>query len=336
MIGVGSVFSREYYELAASRLKEGGIMAQWFHVYDMHDGIVGLVLRTFNTVFPRVEVWDCGGGDIILLGSKIPWATTVEAYEKAFAREWVRKDLADIGILSPAALWARQLASQRTAFAIAQEGPIQTDWFPVLEYEAPKAFFLGQTSTLLSQFDERTGQAPLASPEKVGALESLDDATLRPIFGQYSSVNEDLRRQLQLRFQSGSISTDTASSLFTPPAARPIPVEAPPHVSKEIKQLFAACRLIAGNEAQKSEGIEAIEALLRSYRPNSDWPAARYAALAARASLSSGNAAKAKEILALAAPWAKGDAQVGYLARIADRETAARAPAISSPQVLPE
>ena len=33
-VGIGSVFSREYYELAASRLKPGGIMAQWFHVYE--------------------------------------------------------------------------------------------------------------------------------------------------------------------------------------------------------------------------------------------------------------------------------------------------------------
>src|SRR5205085_109319 len=47
MAGVGSVFSREFYELAAHRLKPGGIMTQWFHLYEMHDGIVLLVLRTF-------------------------------------------------------------------------------------------------------------------------------------------------------------------------------------------------------------------------------------------------------------------------------------------------
>src|SRR5207237_10540443 len=70
MAGVGSVFSREYYELAASRLKEGGVMAQWFHLYDMHDGIVSLVLRTFGTVFPCGEVWDTGCADVVLLGSK--------------------------------------------------------------------------------------------------------------------------------------------------------------------------------------------------------------------------------------------------------------------------
>ena len=72
MVGVGSVFSREFYELCASRLKDGGIMTQWFHVYEMHDGIVQLVFHTFATVFPHVELWDPGTGDLILLGSQKP------------------------------------------------------------------------------------------------------------------------------------------------------------------------------------------------------------------------------------------------------------------------
>ena len=69
MVGVGSVFSREYYELAASRLKPGGLMAQWFHVYDMQDDILELVLRTYSSVFSYIEIWDTSGGDIVMLGS---------------------------------------------------------------------------------------------------------------------------------------------------------------------------------------------------------------------------------------------------------------------------
>ena len=39
-VGIGSVFSREFYKIAAGRLKPGGIMAQWFHVYEMQDDMV--------------------------------------------------------------------------------------------------------------------------------------------------------------------------------------------------------------------------------------------------------------------------------------------------------
>jgi spermidine synthase len=164
MAGVGSVFSKEYYELSASRLKEGGIMTQWFHLYDMHDGIVTLVLRTFSRVFPYVELWDCGAGDVILMGSKRAWPSSLTHAETTFEREGAREDLARIGIHSPRALLARQAASQKTGFAIAGSGPIQSDMFPILEYEAPRAFYLGITATTLEQFRAFSQSIGLAIP----------------------------------------------------------------------------------------------------------------------------------------------------------------------------
>jgi hypothetical protein len=197
MAGVGSVFSREYYELGARRLKEGGIMAQWFHIYDMHDGIVSLVLRTFGSVFPHMEIWDSGSGDLILLGSMKPWASDPSIYQRLFERRLPRQDFERIGIKSPEALWARQLASQQTAFAIAGEGPVQSDLFPVLEYEAPRAFFIGTRARSMAKFDERTWQSELAPVEKRHALAGLDDKTLLPIFAEFSTINDDLRNHLQ-------------------------------------------------------------------------------------------------------------------------------------------
>ena len=72
-------------------------------------GFVGLVLRTFSSVFPFVEVWDTAHGDIVMLGSLQPWPSGPEAFAKSFALEGVRSDLAVIGIHSPEALWARQV-----------------------------------------------------------------------------------------------------------------------------------------------------------------------------------------------------------------------------------
>ena len=155
-IGVGSVFSREFYEVAASRLKTGGIMAQWFHLYETQDSLVELVLRTFSSVFPYVEVWDTGVGDIVILGSQQPWPSGPEVFRQGFAIERVRTDMEMIDMHSPEALMARQLASQRTGFAIAGKGPVQSDLFPILEDEAPRAFYLGSGSSMLDHFDERT------------------------------------------------------------------------------------------------------------------------------------------------------------------------------------
>lgn len=191
-IGVGSVFSREFYELAASRLKPGGIMAQWFHLYETDDRIVELVLRTFGSVFPNMEVWDTGVGDIVILGSQQPWPTGPEVFRRGFAIERVRTDLEMIDIHSPEALMARQLASQQTGFAIAGKGPIQSDLFPILEYEAPRAFYVGAGSRLLDHYDERTYQQLLAPVPKSEILHSFENVNAQVIFSDFSTVNGQL------------------------------------------------------------------------------------------------------------------------------------------------
>lgn len=191
-VGVGSVFSKECYELAASRLKPGGIIAQWFHVYEMQDDIVELVLRTFSSVFPFVEVWDCGSGDIVMLGSLQPWRTGSDVFRQGFQNDRVRTDMWVIDIQSPEALWARQLASQRTGAAIAGNGPIQSDLNPILEYAAPRAFYIGAESQVLDRFDERTHQQLLAPADKRAILGSLPTVSVQLVLGGFLTVNNEL------------------------------------------------------------------------------------------------------------------------------------------------
>jgi hypothetical protein len=189
--GVGSVVSKEYYDLAASRLNPGGIVAQWFHVYEMEDRLVSLVLRTFSSVFPHIEVWD-NGGDIVMIGSLEPWESGLDVFRKGFAIDRVQADLWMIDIQSPEALLAKQLASQRTGFAIAGEGRIQSDMYPFLEYAAPRAFYLAAGSRMLDRYDERTHQQLLAPLEKRRALAAIPLSETQILFGEFSSVNGEL------------------------------------------------------------------------------------------------------------------------------------------------
>jgi spermidine synthase len=191
-VGTGSVFSKEYYQLAASRLKPGGIVAQWFQIYETQDHIVDLVLRTFCSVFPYVEVWDAGVGDVVLLGSMQPWPTGPEVFQKGFSIPRVRTDMEMIDIRTPEQVLARQLASQQTGFAIAGTGPIQSDLFPVLEYAAPRAFFLSAGARMLDGYDERTRQQLLGPAEKRNSLATLPLANTQLIFDTFSTVNGEL------------------------------------------------------------------------------------------------------------------------------------------------
>ncbi len=314
-VGIGSVFSREFYELAAARLKPGGIMVQWFHLYEMHDGIVELVLRTFTSVFPNVEIWDSCDGDIIMLGSQQPWKSNPEIFAKGFSIPAVRETFEKLGVHSPTALFARQLASQRTAFAITGPGPMQSDLFPVLEYAAPFAFYLGENSRMIEKFDERTRQQLLAPTEKSALLRSLKPDEIQSVFSKYSSVN-----------------TEICTALRHLPAAENIPCllksDAPliaPLLAfgTNTAALSEAASLLGRSPAETSQGIADIEVMLQTQPANTNVIAAQWASLAGTAALGLGNYTKTAQLILLAQKFNPDDAQAAFLLRILAREAPA-------------
>ena len=331
MVGVGSVFSREYYELGASRLKAGGVMAQWFHVYDMHDGMVNLVLRTFGSVFPQMEIWDSGSGDLILLGSLEPWASNPSIYRRVFERPVPQKDFEMIGITSPEALWARQLASQRTAFAIADSGPVQSDLFPVLEYEAPRAFYIGAKAKDLGRFDERTCQLELSPLEKRRALEAMDEKTVQRVFSDYSTINEELGSFLAWRFHNSTGAAEYRPSwpCVFKRAGQSATVEPPSGLNDEATKLLAAVSKMQRNGAERIEGIDTVSALLDSYGPGSDWSVPHYAALAAKSSIAMCDYKRGIDLVSAALELNPDNPELRYLSRIIERERKASTRAVA-------
>jgi spermidine synthase len=324
MAGVGSVFSREYYELAARRLNDGGVMAQWFHIYDMHDGIVRLVLRTFGSVFPHMEIWESGSGDLILLGSMTPWSSDPATYQQVFERTMPRRDLEVIGINSPESLWARQMASQHTAFAIAGDGPIQSDLFPILEYEAPRAFFIGTRARDVAKYDERTWQSQLAPLEKQRSLAALDDKSLHAVFAEYSTVNDDLKDHLQWRYRKG-VGTSAAFRPDWPCLFKTNEVAnmiVPADAGEEWQRLATATAAMQKGGAEKLAGIDTVIDLLRRRDKTSDWSVTYYSAMAARTSIVAGDAARAEQVLQTALQLRPGDSELSYLQRVASRQRA--------------
>jgi len=327
MAGVGSVFSKEYYELAASRLKDGGVMVQWFQLYEMHDGIVGLVLRTFGNTFPHLEIWDTGTGDIVMLGSRTPWASSFKEWNRVFERPAAREDLASIGINSVAQLAARQFASQRTAFAIAGDGPTQSDLFPVLEYQAPRARYLGISARMIARFDERTHQREFASPERLAALGSLTTEQLAQTFGTFWTINEDLQKHVVWR-----LSYETLPGVTEPVELRAIPCVfrstntpalPPPLMSRvpEVSQkIVAAATLLSGPPAQRTQGADTVETMIRERQPDADWSAARLAVQATRTTWGLVEPAKTRSLIQLGLEWEPGNAELQYFARILERE----------------
>jgi len=331
---IGSVFSREFYELAAKRLKPGGIMVQWFHVYEMHDGIVEMVLRTFGSVFPVMEIWDTNEGDIALLGSDRPWRTTLEDLRRAYQNEKVRKDMESVGLNTPEALLARLFASQRTAPCIAGPGPMQTDGFPVLEYEAPVAFFIGTKATGMARYDERTWQEGFAPVERRRALAGLNDHQLRSIF-DHDTINPELWAIVAERLKRNGISVRKNKPIVVKPpcvfdpnagdAASMLPPNASEAVTRFVQARVALQR--GEGDFQKNEAIVrnalAVE-LAATGTKTPEKGSADFAAVAARAAILNGEFDRAGEFISLGLKFDADDPELAYLARLRDREEMTR------------
>ena len=337
--GIGSVFSREFYELAASRLEPGGIMAQWFHIYEMHDGIVELVIRTFSSVFPHMEIWEMQSSDLVLLGSEQPWESNPDTFARIFTRDGAREDLERIGLGSPEALLTRRLASQRTAPAIAGPGAMQSDVFPILEFDAPFAFYLGNLARGVYGYDERAWQSDLASPETRRAAAALG----REAFGRGTvegalTQNEALHRYFQWR-RGLALEPDqtlppfpdsaTFPVLFQPEGVYSGRPDLPPDVPIEWVRIHESEALLYAQPESRLKWAGRIEEQLRAVdwntAPDMDGvqPPAHFAAVAARAFLREGRWATADRCLTLGLERAPNDPGLKYLSRILRRWSAA-------------
>lgn len=155
--GVASLFTQDFYRDARSKLKPGGLFLQWFHLYELNDPTLKLVLRTFASEFQHVSLWETTPGrDLVIVGANGEGPPDFEAMEKELASPGVRADLARVGIRKLSTLLSLQSDDDAAVRAVAGPGPLNEDRFPLLEYEAPKTFWLNRFATVLAAFDERS------------------------------------------------------------------------------------------------------------------------------------------------------------------------------------
>jgi hypothetical protein len=66
--GVGSLYSREFYTLARSRLTRGGYVTQWLPVYQVPGHVAMSMVGAFLDVFPGAVLLSGSGAELILMG----------------------------------------------------------------------------------------------------------------------------------------------------------------------------------------------------------------------------------------------------------------------------
>jgi spermidine synthase len=141
MAGIASLFTREFFEIAKSRLAPGGLLCQWAHTYDISEADLRSIVATFLSVFPNGTMWVIGEADVLLIGSTGPLTDRMEGIQAAWQRPGVAEDLASVGARSPVAVLSSFVAEGAALQAWTADAPIQTDNLARLEFSGPRSVF---------------------------------------------------------------------------------------------------------------------------------------------------------------------------------------------------
>jgi predicted membrane-bound spermidine synthase/tetratricopeptide (TPR) repeat protein len=153
--GIGNLYTTEFFRACKNRLKNGGIMAQWFHIYEIDDDILKLVMRTFCGVFSHVTLWQTMSDDVVFVGTDSSLTLDVEMLRQKFQDEKIRTDLARVLVVDIPSLLSTQILSDGQCREYAGYGALNTEDKPFLEYASPRAFFINKGVPEFLTYDER-------------------------------------------------------------------------------------------------------------------------------------------------------------------------------------
>jgi spermidine synthase len=141
MAGVSTLFTREFFRAARSRLEPGGILCQWAHTYNISDGDLRSIVATFLSAFPDGSAWLVGEGDLLLIGATAPVRALDGGVMRAWLRPGVAEDLAGVGVHDPFSVLTLLIGRGRDLQQYAAGAPVQTDNRLSLEFSAPRAIY---------------------------------------------------------------------------------------------------------------------------------------------------------------------------------------------------
>lgn len=132
--GVVNLYSREFYQLAASRLQKQGLVAQWLPLPTQNIDDSRSLVRSFIDVFPYASVWSSEFHEMLLVGSLEPIELDAAKISQRFQQDSVRSTLQDVGIGSAAALLATWVTDRSGLERFAADAQPVTDDQPRIEY----------------------------------------------------------------------------------------------------------------------------------------------------------------------------------------------------------
>ena len=97
-----TVFTKEFFQVVKSRLKEGGIYGQWLSMFNMDATTMRAIMQAFYQVFPQgFTMADVSTGDFLLFGSSKPLLYDMKRISKRLNEEKIKYGLGLHGVEQP-------------------------------------------------------------------------------------------------------------------------------------------------------------------------------------------------------------------------------------------
>jgi tetratricopeptide (TPR) repeat protein/spermidine synthase len=140
--GASNLFTQEFFQLVAKRLKEGGVFSQWFSSTDA----LGVdhylsAFKAFTRVFPFVMVFETTPGDLLWIGSKNPLNINYDKVLAKISKLEIAKDLQRIDIDGISDLLSLYLGGDESISTLIDGATINTDDKNYVEFFGPYYYF---------------------------------------------------------------------------------------------------------------------------------------------------------------------------------------------------
>lgn len=126
--GAASLFTREFFEIAKSRLAKGGIYGQWLALYRMDSATLRAIMRAFVEVFPHAfAIANEQTSDMLFFGSLEPLRFTPGRLYPRAKEQKVAQLLERQGVHDPVQLLTLFSLSRAAMQRLSADAPLSTD-----------------------------------------------------------------------------------------------------------------------------------------------------------------------------------------------------------------
>lgn len=182
MAGVAGVFSREHFLACRNKLTDRGLFVQWMQTYELENKTFFMMIETLSGVFPYYSIWTPGVPDVIIVCSPSAYDPNIERMVQRINKPEVQTDLNSYQMGSPLTIFLMQMVDRASVYShVPWFGLTHSDYFPKLDYLAPRGFFIGTESSGVDWLDRRS-QSPVNA-----------DLWVKDYLSKYNPSNEEMR-----------------------------------------------------------------------------------------------------------------------------------------------